>query len=92
MTIGDIAILEQGLEDQAKEIARVEAEGPSGPASLGAAPTATSQPLSAAEERQMAIQHYEQQQQERRQTMTSAQRLASMGITVTQGESQDSLG
>ena len=86
MTIGDIAILERGLEEQAAEIARAEREGST--ANAAPTPVVPGVPMSAAEERQLAIQQYEQQHPSQPQGNNSAQRLSSMGITVTRAEDE----
>lgn len=88
MEIGDIAILEHGLEAQQQEMDRLEREGPSGAASApGQDPPGVDvqppKPRSAAEERQMAIQQYEAQQRQQFGGMTNDERLAALGITMT---------
>jgi hypothetical protein len=85
MTIGDIAILEHGLETQAREIEDIEREAPSSGASAIPA-RSPGRPLTAQEDRALGIQQYEQQHSRQPTGQTSAQRLASMGITVNTKE------
>lgn len=86
MTLGDIAILEYGLEQLADEVAEAERPGSTEPTPARAEmPGTRTQPLTPAEDRAMAIQQYEQEQaslQPSEAGQTSAQKLASMGITV----------
>lgn len=87
MTLGDIAILEAGLEQAAEAAEGVAQEPervsvPSADPMHAVPPTAPGRPLSLHEERQLEIQKYEQQQLSQAGAQTSADRLRSMGITV----------
>ena len=85
MLLGEIDLLEAGLEKQQEEISRIEAEGAEEPSVPG---VSDGKPRSPEEERQMAIRQYEQEQQAQAQEMTDTERLQSWGITVTRAEDE----
>ena len=82
MSIEDIAILELGLEKAAEELANPDDEEPDVLSDI-----TSGRPMTLADDRQREIRKYEQQQQAQSKEMTNEERLASMGITVMQGES-----
>lgn len=72
MKLSDIEVLEYGLEEQAKAMANDEPDASMDPEAGG----------SLADERAREIRKYEQEQQAQRRNQTSAETLASLGVTV----------